>query len=484
MAVTHVKTVTVSPQNDAYGWTKSGDGNGNWITITQQGSTDVWDFEVVDNTTASARTAICTVTHTNGTTTDSFTIEQYGTGGAPSSNPPPATTLQQTTQFIDASSLTGTFSTGFTLNATFSNNGGGSNNATAMGFEWGLDQNNLSDSWNSSAINGNSTINHSVAGLTASTTYYARAFVTTSLGTQYGTILTTTTSAPALAFTSFYSSLTQQGAANSEVDEAPFLKRIYFNIEASQAIAGYKIGIVSLSKMSAPGQIEDFNVGNSSRFFNAGANSAITDLFDFEFGWNGASPDNVAESWLAIKDDETTEGDETYRLTISPDYTDTNGNVLGQHGLSTTLDFIIKDNSIYTATIIGSGISPYTLFGSPTVTTSGNSTLSTYSFDNSNGSYGPAISVLLDAFGNDDPTLHSSSTSTANTFYWSLNPNGSTNDTPSINGNGTSALVHNTAVDTNSVSGTGTGFLTANHARITWDDGRGAGGSNPPPPSN
>ena len=85
MAFTHQKTVTVTPVDDNYSWTKSGDGNGNWVQITQaQG--DTWNFAVSDNT-GPTRTCVCTVTHSNGVTSDSFTITQAGVGA-----PPPTTT--------------------------------------------------------------------------------------------------------------------------------------------------------------------------------------------------------------------------------------------------------------------------------------------------------------------------------------------------------------------------------------------------------
>ena len=89
MAFTHQKTVTVTPVDDNYSWTKSGDGNGNWVQITQaQG--DTWNFAVSDNN-GSTRTCVCTVTHSNGVTSDSFTITQAGVG-----SPPPTTTTTTT----------------------------------------------------------------------------------------------------------------------------------------------------------------------------------------------------------------------------------------------------------------------------------------------------------------------------------------------------------------------------------------------------
>ena len=90
MAFTHQKTVTVTPQNDVYGWAVVDNATNqaaNWVTVTQQGSTDVWDFLVADNAGSTQRVATATVTHSNGVTTDSFTITQVGVSSTPSSPP-------------------------------------------------------------------------------------------------------------------------------------------------------------------------------------------------------------------------------------------------------------------------------------------------------------------------------------------------------------------------------------------------------------
>lgn len=95
MPFTHQKTVTVSPSNDNYSWTKSGDGNGNWVEITQaQG--DVWNFTVSDNS-GTARQCTCTVTHSNGYTSDSFTIYQAGPSATTTAAPTTTTTSTTTT---------------------------------------------------------------------------------------------------------------------------------------------------------------------------------------------------------------------------------------------------------------------------------------------------------------------------------------------------------------------------------------------------
>jgi len=87
MPGTHQKTVTVVPVDDAYGWSLIDDATNStatWVGAVQQGSTDIWDFTVQDNASAAARSATCTVLHSNGVVTDFFTIDQAGTGSTPS----------------------------------------------------------------------------------------------------------------------------------------------------------------------------------------------------------------------------------------------------------------------------------------------------------------------------------------------------------------------------------------------------------------
>lgn len=105
MAFTHVKTVTVSPADDLYNWSVIDDATAataSWITVTAQTDangedTDDWDFLVADNT-GSARSATATVTHSNGVTTDSFTIDQAGVSGTTTQAPATTTQAPATTQ--------------------------------------------------------------------------------------------------------------------------------------------------------------------------------------------------------------------------------------------------------------------------------------------------------------------------------------------------------------------------------------------------
>jgi hypothetical protein len=462
MPFTHQKTVTVTPADDAYAWTKSGDDSGNWITISNAqdsngNDTDTWDFLVADNGTNSTRTATCTLTHSNGTTTDSFLVTQYATGGS-------STTSSSTTQApvsnwtVNTGTSGNVYDTGFTMSATLSQANPGTDNNTERGFEWGTNQNNL-DQTHINGLVGVMAFNHTLTGLTPETTYYYRAYSKSPVeGTTYGSIVSFTTLAAVLSFTSFY---TEVGSGSNNlttgdtVDEAPFLQRIYFRMGASQDITGYKIAPVSFTKISPnAGAAEgaDFNGTNSSLIDN---NANLTG--DFTFSGNSAS------GYIAIAEDNKTEGNETYRLTISADYTDANGAVLGQHGYPVNMDFIINDNSVYAATIIENGVGSVNTFSGPTSSTSGSVELSSYAFDNNPSIQGPTQIVLVNAYLDNDPQFVNAGTSVPNTVYWSNNADGSTNDSSSIQGD----VVHNTAIDANAVSG---GW----NCSITFEDGSGS----------
>ena len=130
-------------------------------------------------------------------------------------------------------------------------------------------------------------------------------------------------------------------------------------------------------------------------------------------------------------------------------------------------------------------LNPYNALGSPTVTTQNGKTISTYTFDNSGNTYGPGHTILLRTYDDIDPTIATSGTNTPNTFYWSNDANGDTNDHNSINGTGSSAVVHDTAVNNgNLTSGNGqTGWLSSNNANITFVDGQGSTGAYTPNPN-
>ena len=89
MAHTYTRTVTVVPADDGYTWSNPATG---WIVITQVGSSDTWNIEVLDNTTNQSRSATLTVNHTDGSTTNSITVNQAaGASGGVTPTPSPST---------------------------------------------------------------------------------------------------------------------------------------------------------------------------------------------------------------------------------------------------------------------------------------------------------------------------------------------------------------------------------------------------------
>ena len=88
MAHTYTRTVTVVPADDGYTWSNPATG---WIVITQVGSSDTWNIEVLDNTTNQSRSATLTVNHTDGSTTNSITVNQAaGASGGVTPTPTPS----------------------------------------------------------------------------------------------------------------------------------------------------------------------------------------------------------------------------------------------------------------------------------------------------------------------------------------------------------------------------------------------------------
>ena len=118
MAHTYTRTVTVVPSDDNYEWQNPA----GWITITQVGSSDTWEITVSDNTTSQNRSAILTVNHSDGATTNSITVNQAGTGGVQASPTPSASAIPPTPT-PSASTIpptpTPSSSSGPTLNPTF-----------------------------------------------------------------------------------------------------------------------------------------------------------------------------------------------------------------------------------------------------------------------------------------------------------------------------------------------------------------------------
>ncbi len=475
MAFTHQKTVTVTPQDDAYGWAVVDNATNqaaNWVTVTnaqQNGvDTDTWDFLVADNAGSTQRVATATVTHSNGVTTDSFTFTQAGVSSTPSS--PPA---QSNLWNIVTAAPSNIFATGFTMNGGPFTYGGqaGADNNTARGFEWGTDQNNLSNTHVQNTV-GTMAYSHNLTGLNASTTYYYRAYSTSPAeGTVYGSIESAQTSAPVLAFNALTMEVgSTQGTPGSTVDETPFAQRVYFTINATQDIDGYTIDVLSLTK-TAPnvgaGEIEDFSLSNSSMING----STMNDLADFEFGGPSAASNAQAKLYLAIADDNLTEGTETYQVTISPDYKDANGNVAGQHGLTTTYTFNINDTSVNVPVQAAYGQpANHGILGSGVTSTSGSVSLFTYTFDNNPAVVGPTHTILFSPESTPTHTINTSATNVANTIYWSNSADGSTNDTTAITGGGNTAVLQNFTVSGQNANNTGSGGSFYGAWQVSFED--------------
>lgn len=466
----HQKTITVSPADDVYAWTKSGDSNGSWITITNAQNagvdTDTWNFTVGANTGAQ-RVAVCTVTHSNGTTAESFTITQ-ATGGSPVVLPT-----------ITTGAISSITETSMTLLGNEDNNGGEA--LTARGFKMGLAANAMNSTFPVS-LSGGAGFFKNVTGLTGGTTYYAQAYGTNSAGEATGnTVSATTVAANNMSFNSF-SVEAQNNPDGINVPEpnpaTSFSNNALITITSTNVPDGYYIPVVSITKIApsaGAGQYADFNASNSSLLIG----STINDLGVFTFSGD------VAIGTLRVQGDNTTEGNETYRVTISPDYLDDNDNVIGQHGLNAYVDFVILDNSISTATELGyNNASNYGALGAPVTSTSGGTTFSTYTWNNNGGAYGPTHNILFKANGQADPSYNTGSTNTVNTFYWSLDSEGATNDSAAINGSASSCVVNATAMNPNGQGGSGVGFLVNNNGFILFVDGQGSsGGSTPISPS-
>ena len=135
MAHTYTRTVTVVPSDDNYEWQNPAQ----WITINQVGSSDTWEITVSDNTTSQNRSAILTVNHSDGATTNSITVNQAGTGGVqasptptPSSSaiPPTPTPSSSAAPETIAVTFNNTSLANFVLDDTNAGKGGGPGTAS------------------------------------------------------------------------------------------------------------------------------------------------------------------------------------------------------------------------------------------------------------------------------------------------------------------------------------------------------------------
>ena len=196
----------------------------------------------------------------------------------------------------------------------------------------------------------------------------------------------------------------------------------------------------------------------------------MNDLAPFEFGGAGTASNAQAKLYLAIADDNLTEGTETYQVTISPDYKDANGNVAGQHGLATTYSFNINDTSVNAPVMAAYGQpSNHGILGSGVTSTSGSVTLFTYTFDNNPAVVGPSHTILFSPESSPTHTINTSATNVANTIYWSNSADGSTNDTNAITA-GANAVLQNFSVSGNNANNTGSGGSFYGAWQVTFED--------------
>jgi len=284
MPGTHVKTVTVNPVNDSYGWSivdNDTQTTPNWVSVVQQGSSDNWDFIVVDNT-GSARSAIATVTHSNGVTTDSFQIDQAGVT---------QTNLPSQIPVLTTNAPTNVNSNGLQANATITTANG---TITSKGFLWGTDQNNLTGDVSPTGVN----FSANILSLNPNTPYYIQAYAVNGYGTGYGNIVAVTTSQPAAQYDSINGTLNPSG--ENEMD-------LTFTVNTT-GIAQGVIPTYELVPVSSGFNSDDIVGGalsGSMSPIDANGQSSVT---------------------IQYRADETQEGDETYNFTVTGDNSGNNYN--------------------------------------------------------------------------------------------------------------------------------------------------------------
>lgn len=299
MPGTHVKTVTVNPVDDSYGWSivdNDTQSTPNWVSVAQQGSSDSWDFTVVDNT-GSARSAIATVTHSNGVTTDSFQIDQAGVTQQQPPNQMPVLTTDAPTNVN---------SNGFQANATITTPNGTIIN---RGFLWGTTQNNLTGDVSPTGVN----FSANILGLNPNTAYYIQAYAENGYGTGTGNIVAVTTAQPAAQYDSINGTL---NPANENEND------LTFTVNTT--------GI-------AQGVIPTYELVPVSAGFNS------DDIVGGALSGNMSPIDANGQSSVIIqyRADQTLEGNETFDFTITGDNSGNNYN--GQFPI--LVNRIINDTS-------------------------------------------------------------------------------------------------------------------------------------------
>ena len=444
MPYTHQKTITVFPVDDSYSWSKSGDSNADWITISNaQDSngvdTDTWDFLVADNPGAE-RTATCTVTHSDNITVESFTVTQSGLGNSS----PSVTTIQATNVVNNDLDLNGSID---------SING---NAITQRGFYIGT---NSDYTQNAQVAAGGTSLGSYTLSHTVGTTgdYYYTAYAVNSEGTGVGTTLGPET----LVVQQFqggplYSVVLTGGPASdgnpSETNDGNSFVTITIN--ASNPVSdGTSIG----STITHNGGFIDFGdfVRSNSSYWGNDDTQVSPSPFVFT--------NNTASLMIQVSSDGLTEGPETFVINFDATDSDSNNTLLS------SVNFVISDDSVSGGLEFGyNDVNNSILLGSPT--SSGN--VKRYSWNNAGvGMVGPQQSILVQGLNSpaDSLTLELIAVDVPGTFYWSNDSNGATNDTQQLNDNPITGIVTSTAWnDTDANNG-----IIAGDGSIEWTDGSG-----------
>lgn len=295
---------------------------------------------------------------------------------------------------------------------------------------------------------------------------------TTSTSTTTSTTTTTTTTEPPITYTNL---TIIGGAGGTSADESSnsAQRRITFTITGANIPDGTEIGIqqfIRILPSPASTGVDDWLLSASSMLDNnATGIIEAAELNPFVFSNNSAELD------LEAAIDYTTEGDETFQLTLE---SNTSGASVQAHGLGPTFQFSINDTSTYAPIALynNSTVQPG-LLGSPVATTSGSYSLTTYTWDNETNPQGPAQSIMFDGTTSStfdiagDMTIatgvSSSLVNTPGGIYWSNSADGSTDDTAAIAFTVGTGTVHDFQLFTaNANNGVNTGDGT-----IQWEDG-------------
>ncbi len=447
MPYTHQKTVTVFPLDDSYSWSKSGDSNADWVTISNAQNngvdTDTWDFLVADNPGAE-RTATCTVTHSDNSTTESFTITQSGLGNSSPS--------------VTTNAATGVANADITLNGTLDSDNG--NAITSRGFYLGTNADYTQNTQiaASGATIGSYSLAHTVS---ASGDYYYTAYAVNSAGIGVGTTLGPVTLTVAMAQNNLYSVVLTGGPANdgnpSETSDGNSFVTMTINADPNVGVAD---GTEITSTITQGGGLISYTdfVRANSTYWNNDDQQTTPSPFVFT--------NNVATLALQVFADGLTEGPETFAISFGA--TDSNGNNTNLADVTFTVS---DDSTDWTGLTFGyNDVNSSILLGQPT--TVGN--IKRYIWDNATvdgTEVGPNISIIVDGLATsvDSLNLETNGINLAGTFYWSNDSDGATNDTLIINNNYPVGKVWNTAWnDTDASNG-----VISGEGTIDWIDGTG-----------